>query len=84
MAFDSDHPEFTRGFECGQLWVALSLRPDEHSVTLHSTNFEIARRTAKHYNYVVEITQADDTWIFATFTPASNPENINFVSESVS
>jgi len=81
MPFDSDHPEFTRGFECGQLWAALSLRPDEHHVTIHSTNFEMARRCAKHFNYVVEVTQDDNTWINVEFSPANAPGNINFISE---
>lgn len=81
MAFDSDDPEFTRGFECGQLWAALSLRPAEHFATLHSTNFEMARRCAKHYNYVLEAMSEDNTWISATFTPADAPDTVNLVSE---
>lgn len=81
MPFDTDHPEFTRGFECGQLWTALSWRPDEHSATLHSTNFEMARRIAKHYNYVLETIQDDNTWFSATFTPADAAGTINLVSE---
>lgn len=81
MPFDTDHPEFTRGFECGQLWEALRLRPSEHSVTLHSANFEMARRCARYYNYVLETIQDDNTWFSATFTPANAPGTINLVSE---
>lgn len=68
MPFDSDHPEFTRGFECGQLWAALSLNPASHSTLLHSTNMEMAIRCASAKGYKVEITQTDNTWIDATFT----------------
>lgn len=68
MPFDSDDPEFTRGFEAGQLWEKLSQRPDEHSVTLHSVNMEMAIRTAKAKGYAVEFQQADNTWIEAKFT----------------
>ena len=83
MPFDSDHPEFTRGFECGQLWAALSLHPKLHCVTLHSSNFELARRIAKHFNYVVEITQDDNTWINVEFTPADATGTINLTSEEL-
>ena len=67
MAFDTDEPEFARGFEIGGLWAALSLAPDSHSVLLHATNETMARRCAVAKNYTVQITPLDDCWIEAKF-----------------
>lgn len=74
MPFDTDDPQFVRGFEAGQLWERLSQRPDEHSVTLHSTNMQMAIRTASAKGYAVEFQQEDNTWIEARFVyqPVSN------------
>lgn len=44
LAFDSDEPEFCRGFEAGRLWEQLKHDEDKIHQTIHATNAEMAMR----------------------------------------
>lgn len=44
LAFDSDHPEFVRGFEAGRLWALCQERSDEFTETIHWKNAEMLTR----------------------------------------
>lgn len=41
LAFDSDSPEFTRGFELGQLWERLNRDGWLHQPLAHASNAEM-------------------------------------------
>lgn len=43
--FDSDDPEFVRGFEVGALWERLKTR-EAFETTIHATNVEMVMRLA--------------------------------------
>jgi hypothetical protein len=45
LAFDSDDPEFTRGFEAGQLWERLE-RDGYAGQLIHAENAEMVMRMA--------------------------------------
>jgi len=46
LPFDSDDPEFARGFEAGRLWE--QLKDDAPvEVTIHASNVEMAMRIAE-------------------------------------
>lgn len=67
ITFDTDDPEFTRGFECGELWAGLQRRPVEYLTQMHSSNYEMAKRIAKYYGYALEPISDDETWLDAVF-----------------
>lgn len=37
LPFDTDDPEFVRGFEVGRLWEKMKLTPEPFEETVHST-----------------------------------------------
>lgn len=53
VAFDTDDPEFTRGFEAGLLWAAMEANDESIERMIHGTNAEMVMRmaTAKGYRY---------------------------------
>ena len=68
VAFDSDSPEFVRGWECGQLLARLSLHSEQWSGTYHASNRAMLRRIAKASGYEIDITASEDPgWVFAAF-----------------
>jgi hypothetical protein len=73
LAFDSDHPEFTRGVEAGRLLSALQQMrcagQPSASALLHVTNREMAARIAAAEGYEADFWATDDPeQIAATFT----------------
>lgn len=68
LAFDSDHPEFTRGFEAGQIWADMQAglavaRP------IHVTNVEMVMRMCEANGYSFTATRGDDEWTQIVLTP---------------
>lgn len=50
LPFDTDHPEFVRGFEAGMIWAELGLTSDRcgnYSATVAASNVEMVRRIAE-------------------------------------
>lgn len=47
LAFDTDDPEFTRGFEAGAMWEHLDLFTGTVSRQVHSANAEMVMRMAE-------------------------------------
>jgi hypothetical protein len=70
LPFDTDDPQFARGFELGHLWALLRELTDE-SVTelVHVSNAEMLIRTAEATgrNFAAKI--LTDTWLEITFAP---------------
>lgn len=74
MPFDTDDPEFTRGFEAGQLWARLEterLRPEGlFTVLIHANNGEMAQRCATAHGFTLRMFPLDATWTEAQFERA--------------
>lgn len=51
LPFDSDNPEFTRGFEIGRIYGQLDTRPPTLNGTIHATNAEMLIRVAEQAGY---------------------------------
>lgn len=64
--FDSDDPEFARGFELGLLWERLK---DEEpcEVTIHASNVEMVMRFADVTNRPFRADDLSDEWIHVMF-----------------
>jgi hypothetical protein len=72
LPFDTDDPEFARGFEAGRVWAVLQLQPDEEvDVELHASNAEMAIRMAEATGRRVRGEESDDgRWITLSFEAA--------------
>ena len=64
--FDSDDPEFARGFEAGALWERLKADP-ACEATVHASNAEMVTRMASAARREVSIEALEDDWIHVTF-----------------
>lgn len=60
LPFDSDHPEFTRGFEAGFVYLMAKMTDEPFDVFLHNTNEEMARRVARATKRTCEIERDED------------------------
>lgn len=69
LLFDTDAPEFCRGFETGLLYARLDAQPATWAGTYHAANAEMIRRVAANADYLVEIEPLAEGWIAATFFP---------------
>ena len=66
LPFDTDDPEFIRGFEAGRLWAQLCTgEPVE--ATLHATNIEMAMRMAEAAGRPFVGSDVADEWVQVTF-----------------
>lgn len=74
LPFDSDHPEFTRGFECGQLWQRMTAGEDIHDQLAHASNAEMVMRMAEALDYNFRAEAADEEWITLTLLPGEAPD----------
>jgi hypothetical protein len=80
MPFDSDHAEFTRGFEAGRVYdlvgnlLATDANPDEWAdfmpLTVHASNAEMMLRIAESHECHVysEDVEDDSNWLHVTFS----------------
>jgi hypothetical protein len=67
LPFDSDDPEFCRGFECGRMWEAVKHGPCEF--TIASVNAEMVLRIAEAAGMKVEaIPDPIRDWITVVFS----------------
>lgn len=62
LAFDTDEPEFTRGFEAGQLWERLE-RDGRVSQLIHAENAEMVMRMAEARGLAFRGEDAGDGWL---------------------
>jgi hypothetical protein len=66
LRFDSDAPEFTRGFEAGALWSQLQ-GPEPIEATVHATNVEMVMRMAEVTGRLARSEDLNDEWIAVLF-----------------
>lgn len=69
LAFDTDDPEFTRGFEAGLLWERLE-RDGEADQLIHAENAEMVMRIAEAKGLRFSAEDLGDGWMQAVLTPA--------------
>lgn len=68
LAFDTQDPEFSRGFEAGRVWGALTADPDvEISEVVHAVNAEMFLRMGEALDRPVRSTELDETWMEINF-----------------
>jgi hypothetical protein len=68
MAFDTDAPEFVRGFELGRLWEQLQAEPEQPLEQLvHISNAEMVMRLAEACGREVASRERDGTWMTVRF-----------------
>lgn len=76
LAFDSDDPEFCRGFEAAdvyrsaQLFAADQIPGPTLTQTVHATNAEMMLRIADRLGLAVRSEEVDDGWLFVTYARA--------------
>lgn len=69
LAFDTDDPEFTRGFEAGLLWERLE-RDGHADQLIHAENAEMVMRIAEAKGLRFSAEDLGDGWMQATLSPA--------------
>jgi hypothetical protein len=68
LAFDTDEPEFARGFEAGALWAELRAAGDEVEALVHAANTEMVLRIAEACGRRAVGERVDNTWTRVIFT----------------
>lgn len=69
LAFDTDDPEFTRGFEAGQLWERIE-RDGFAEKLVHAENAEMVMRIAEARGLTFTAEDAGDGWLHVALAPA--------------
>jgi type IV secretory pathway ATPase VirB11/archaellum biosynthesis ATPase len=62
LPFDTDDPEFARGFEAGRVWELMSDGMPFEAV-VHGANAEMYMRMAESLNLEITAEHMDDTWM---------------------
>lgn len=71
LPFDTDSPQFVRGFEIGRLWGLLRAAPDEAvEEYAHTSSAEMLLRLGEATGRDVESEEIGDGWLIARFSPA--------------
>ena len=68
LPFDSDAPEFTRGFEAGQLWERLE-RDGHADQLLHAENAEMVMRMAERKGLTFRAEDLSNGWLQVVIGP---------------
>jgi hypothetical protein len=70
LPFDSDDPEFARGFELGRLWELLRERPEDEVLEYaHAANAEMLIRLGEATSRRVRSEELGGGWLSVTFEP---------------
>ena len=75
LSFDSDDPQFARGFEAGKIYAELKLDSfayqESLTVTVHHENTEMMMRIAEALNLSFSATELDEGFTSVSFTRSS-------------
>lgn len=63
LPFDTDDPEFTRGFEAGRLWERMKNDATDWDETVHATNGEMVMRMAEVCEREFRAEDLDDIYV---------------------
>lgn len=71
LSFDTDEPEFVRGFEAGRLWTLLQGQPAEVvEENVHVSNVEMVMRISDVLRRRAVSQEIGDGWLLVRFDPA--------------
>jgi hypothetical protein len=71
LPFDTDSPEFARGFEIGRIWALLRTNPDEPvEEYAHAANAEMLIRLGEATGRRVQSEELDSGWLLVSYEPA--------------
>lgn len=73
LAFDSDSPDFVRGWEGGKLFEEMHWQPGEIIQTIHADNAEMVMRMCEKLSRDFRATEVDGTWIEVVIGPGEAP-----------
>lgn len=68
LAFDTNDPEFIRGFEAGRLWQILKAGAIDEEFTVHHENAEMVLRMAEALGLSVRSAPLDDGYMVVAFS----------------
>lgn len=77
LAFDTDEPEFTRGFELGQLWERLNRDGFLLQPLAHASNAEMFMRMAEAKGFSFSAEPVNDEWLSITIMPELGPVSLD-------
>lgn len=63
LAFDSDDPEFSRGFEAGCLWQRIKQDQTTWDQMIHASNAEMVMRMCEAEERTFRAEPIDDEWV---------------------
>jgi len=63
LAFDTDHPEFCRGFEAGRLWQRIREDHTTWDEVIHVSNAEMLIRMCEAEGRKFRSEDVDDLWV---------------------
>ena len=63
LAFDSDDPEFARGFEAGRLWERVKADQTDWDEMIHATNAEMVMRMCEAESRTFRADVVDEEWV---------------------
>jgi hypothetical protein len=68
LAFDTDDPEFARGFEAGRLWERIKLDHTTWRETIHAANAEMVMRMCESQERGFAAVEVDEDYLEVTIT----------------
>jgi hypothetical protein len=72
LAYDTDEPEFARGFEAGRLWALLRESPEtEFTEYVRITNVEMVLRIAEATGRPAQSAELGKGWLLVRFESAA-------------
>lgn len=75
LPFDTEEPEFARGFEAGRLWALVREDAGEVEETVHTSNAEMLMRMGEALDRIVIGEELDGTWTRVRVLPeGTEPE----------
>lgn len=76
LAFDSEEPEFSRGFECGVIWGRMLSDAGAFAHTIHAVNAEMAIRMAeaRHRDFSARDYPGNHGWVTMHYGAEANSD----------
>lgn len=72
LRYDTENPQFARGFEAGRVWGTLLADPERAiTETVHADNAEMFLRMGEATGRPVRSEELDETWLRVHFSPAT-------------
>lgn len=63
LPFDTDNPEFARGFEAGRIWERIKTDQTNWDTTIHNTNAEMVIRMCEIQDRIFRAEMVNDDYV---------------------